>query len=73
MSLTKGLERDSLLRMTEVIQDVLPGHPAVALTGPNLAKEIMSGKAAASVVATEDLVVAAAIQRCCSWACSGCT
>jgi glycerol-3-phosphate dehydrogenase (NAD(P)+) len=63
VSLTKGLERDSLLRMTEVIQDVLPGHPAVALTGPNLAKEIMSGKAAASVVATEDLVVAVAIQR----------
>ena len=63
VSLTKGLERESLLRMTEVIQDVLPGHPAVALTGPNLAKEIMSGKAAASVIATEDLVVAAAIQR----------
>ena len=63
MSLTKGLERDSLLRMTEVIKDVLPGHPAAALTGPNLAKEIMSGKAAASVVATEDLAVAVAIQR----------
>ena len=63
VSLSKGLEPDSLLRMTEVIQDVLPGHPAVALTGPNLAKEIMSGKAAASVIATEDLVVAAAIQR----------
>ena len=27
VSLTKGLERDSLLRMTEVIKDVLPGHP----------------------------------------------
>ena len=63
VSLSKGLEPDSLLRMTEVIQDVLPGHPAAALTGPNLAKEIMSGKAAASVIATEDLVVAAAIQR----------
>jgi glycerol-3-phosphate dehydrogenase (NAD(P)+) len=62
VSLTKGLERESLLRMTEVIKDVLPGHPAATLTGPNLAKEIMSGRAAASVVATEDLVVAAAIQ-----------
>src|SRR5215211_7282678 len=63
VSLTKGLERESLLRMTEVIKDVLPGHPAAALTGPNLAREIMSGRAAASVVATEDLVVAAAIQK----------
>jgi glycerol-3-phosphate dehydrogenase (NAD(P)+) len=63
VSLTKGLERDSLLRMTEVIKEVLPGHPAAALTGPNLAKEIMAGHAAASVVATEDLAVATAIQQ----------
>jgi glycerol-3-phosphate dehydrogenase (NAD(P)+) len=63
VSLSKGLERDSHLRMTEVIKDVLPGHPAAALTGPNLAREIMAGKAAASVIATEDLVVAAAIQQ----------
>ena len=48
--------------MTEVIKDVLPGHPAAALTGPNIAKEIMAGYAAASVVATEDLSVAAALQ-----------
>ena len=63
VSLTKGLERDSLLRMTEVIKDVLPGHPAAALTGPNIAREIMSGQAAASVIATEDLAVAGALQR----------
>jgi len=48
--------------MTQVIKDVLPGHPAAALTGPNIAKEIMAGQAAASVIATEDLTVAAAIQ-----------
>ena len=63
VSLTKGLERDSLLRMTEVIKDVLPGHPAAALTGPNIAREIMGGQAAASVIATEDLAVAGALQR----------
>jgi len=50
------------LRMTQVIRDELPGHPAAALTGPNLAKEIMAGQAAASVVATEDLAVARALQ-----------
>jgi glycerol-3-phosphate dehydrogenase (NAD(P)+) len=62
VSLTKGLEQGSLLRMTQVISEVLPGHPAAALSGPNLAREIMSGRAAASVIATEDLSVAAALQ-----------
>jgi glycerol-3-phosphate dehydrogenase (NAD(P)+) len=63
ISLSKGLERDTHLRMTQVIKDVLPGRPAAALTGPNLAKEVMAGQAAASVIATEDLTVAAALQR----------
>src|SRR3984893_13702153 len=48
--------------MTQLIKDELPGHPPAALTGPNLAKEIMSGQAAASVIATEDLAVARALQ-----------
>ncbi len=62
VSLTKGLEADSMLRMTEVIKDVLPGRPTAALSGPNLAKEIMAGQAAASVVATPDRQVAQALQ-----------
>ncbi len=63
VSLSKGLERDTHLRMTQVIKEVLPGRPAAALSGPNLAKEIMAGQAAATVVATEDLAVATALQR----------
>ncbi|MGH9081373.1 MAG: NAD(P)H-dependent glycerol-3-phosphate dehydrogenase [Acidimicrobiales bacterium] len=63
VSLAKGLERGSHLRMTEVIKEVVPGHPVAALTGPNIAREIMSGKAAAAVIATEDLEVASAIQK----------
>jgi glycerol-3-phosphate dehydrogenase (NAD(P)+) len=62
VSLTKGIESGSLLRMSQVVEQLLPGHPAAALTGPNLAREIMSGQAAASVIATEDLGVAAALQ-----------
>ena len=62
VSLTKGIEHGSLLRMTQIIREVLPGRPAAALSGPNLAKEIMAGCAAASVIATEDLAVAAALQ-----------
>ena len=63
VSLSKGLEGGSHLRMTEVISQVVPGHPVAALTGPNIAHEIMSGKAAAAVIATEDLEVASAIQK----------
>jgi glycerol-3-phosphate dehydrogenase (NAD(P)+) len=62
VSLAKGLERGSLLRMTEVIRQVAPGHPVAALTGPNIAREIMAGKAAAAVLATEDVDVARAVQ-----------
>ncbi len=62
VSLTKGLEQGSLLRMTQIIDELLPGHPAGVLTGPNLAKEIMAGQAAASVIGMQDLVVAEALQ-----------
>ena len=54
ISLTKGLERGSRLRMTEIIHEVVPGNPAGVLTGPNLAREIIAGQAAASVLALDD-------------------
>jgi glycerol-3-phosphate dehydrogenase (NAD(P)+) len=62
VSLAKGLEPGSHLRMSEVIREVLPDHRAGVLTGPNLSKEIMSGFAAASVVAFEDADVAKQLQ-----------
>jgi glycerol-3-phosphate dehydrogenase (NAD(P)+) len=54
ISLTKGLEAGTQARMTEIITEVLPGHPPGVLTGPNLAREIMGGAAAASVLAMDD-------------------
>ena len=63
ISLAKGLERDTMLRMTQVIQDVIPDHLAGALTGPNLAREIMAGYAAASVIAIDEERVARQVQR----------
>ena len=53
ISLTKGLEVETRMRMTEVVEEVLPGHPVGVLTGPNLAREIMEGRAAASVLAMQ--------------------
>ena len=40
--------------MIEVIREYCPGHPVGVITGPNLAKEILEGKAAASVLALDD-------------------
>jgi glycerol-3-phosphate dehydrogenase (NAD(P)+) len=63
VSLAKGLEEGTQLRMTEVITAELPGHPTGVLTGPNLAREIMAGHAAATVVAFSDDHIAAELQR----------
>jgi glycerol-3-phosphate dehydrogenase (NAD(P)+) len=54
VSLTKGLEQGTLSRMTEVVAEVLPGHPCGVLTGPNLAREVMAGDPTASVIAMGD-------------------
>ena len=54
ISLTKGLELDTNKRMTQIICEVLPDHPVGVLSGPNLAQEIVSGKAASSVLAMLD-------------------
>lgn len=62
VSLAKGLEEGSQLRMTQVVAELMPGHKAAVLTGPNLAREIMSGFAAASVLAMEDESVGRELQ-----------
>jgi glycerol-3-phosphate dehydrogenase (NAD(P)+) len=62
ISLSKGLEPGSGLRMTQVIEQELPGHPAGVLSGPNLAREVMAGYAAASVIAMEDEVIVQELQ-----------
>jgi glycerol-3-phosphate dehydrogenase (NAD(P)+) len=63
VSLTKGLEQGTRLRMTEVIEQELPGHPAGVLAGPNLAREVVAGYAAAAVIAMPDAHVASSLQR----------
>jgi len=63
VSLTKGVEQGSLARMTEVIADVAPGHRFGVLTGPNLVGEIVAGHPTASVIATTDAALAAALQQ----------
>ena len=62
VSLTKGLEQGTKLRMTQVIDELLPGHPAGVLTGPNVAKEVLEGLAAAAVIAMPDAHVCQPLQ-----------
>jgi glycerol-3-phosphate dehydrogenase (NAD(P)+) len=61
LSVAKGLETGTLLRMTEVVADASAavGHPIgaariAALSGPNLATEIARGLPASAVIASED-------------------
>jgi glycerol-3-phosphate dehydrogenase (NAD(P)+) len=66
LSLAKGVEQESLMRMTEVTASVLPDHNPKrigVLTGPNLAKEIVAGQPAATVIAMEDQATAQALQQ----------
>ena len=57
LSVTKGLELPAGLRMSEVMAQELSHHPAdrfAALSGPNLAGEIIAGKPALTVVASRN-------------------
>jgi len=64
VSLAKGVEQHTLLRMSEVASQVLGGPERVAvLTGPNLAREISAGQPAASVVATHDAETGELLQQ----------
>jgi glycerol-3-phosphate dehydrogenase (NAD(P)+) len=66
VSLAKGIEQGTLLRMTQVIAQELPDHDAGrigVLTGPNLAREVAAGQPTASVVAVTDAAVGEDLQR----------
>ncbi len=63
VSLAKGLERGSLLRMTEVLADVL-GHREMfaALSGPNHAEEVSAGIPSATVISAYDPALGVALR-----------
>ena len=63
VSLSKGLERSTLMRMSQVLEESMPGRPVAVLSGPNLAREILAGQPAASVIACADDAVATKLQQ----------
>jgi glycerol-3-phosphate dehydrogenase (NAD(P)+) len=58
LSAVKGIEEGTHRRMSEVIDEELPGRRLAVLSGPNLAREIAAGKPASSVVASLDAELA---------------
>ena len=54
VSLVKGLEQGTNLRMSQIIEEIMPGHPAGILAGPNIAREVAQGYAAAATLAMPD-------------------
>jgi glycerol-3-phosphate dehydrogenase (NAD(P)+) len=65
VSLAKGIELDTLMRMSQVIVQVTGADPSrvAAVTGPNLASEIVEEQPAATVVACSDSGRAVTLQR----------
>jgi glycerol-3-phosphate dehydrogenase (NAD(P)+) len=66
LSLTKGIEQDTLATMTHVVAEVSPGHDRGrigVMTGPNLASEIAAGQPTAAVIAFQDPDPAVSLQK----------
>jgi glycerol-3-phosphate dehydrogenase (NAD(P)+) len=68
VSATKGLEENSLLRMTEVIGQVLTRDggsppPVGALSGPSFAREVARGDPTAIAVASRDAALLGTVQH----------
>jgi glycerol-3-phosphate dehydrogenase (NAD(P)+) len=63
LSATKGIDVDSLERMSELASAALPGHPVAVLSGPSFAREVADRQPTAVVVASADLSSAEVLQR----------
>lgn len=69
VSATKGIENDTLLRMSEVIRQVVSDGPngfqprLASLSGPSFAKEVAKGDPTAITVASKDTELTQAVQR----------
>src|SRR4051794_26315881 len=59
---SKGIERDTLALMSDVVGAEAPDHSVVALSGPSFAAEVAAQQPTAIVAASNDLVAAEAVQ-----------
>lgn len=62
VSLAKGIENDTLCRMSQIIEEYLPENPIAVLSGPNHAEEVSRNVPTATVVSSKYKKVAEYIQ-----------
>lgn len=60
---TKGIERESLALMTDVVHDEAPAHDVAAVSGPSFAMEVATGQPTAIVAACASLTAADFVQQ----------
>ncbi len=63
VSAAKGLELESFLRMSQILEEIMPELSVCTMSGPNLAMEILKGLPTASVIACKDDSIAKFVQR----------
>lgn len=59
----KGIERNTGRRLSEVLAETLPGHPAAVLSGPSFATDVARGLPTAVTVAADTADLAASLAR----------
>lgn len=62
LSCAKGIERTTGARMSQVLRAIFPDNPLAALSGPNHAEEIATGKATCAVIGSDDHDLAVRLQ-----------
>lgn len=63
VSVAKGIEQRTLLRMSEVIGQVIHPEKCAVLSGPTIAYEVAAGLPAAAVIASSSKEIAEAVQK----------
>jgi glycerol-3-phosphate dehydrogenase (NAD(P)+) len=64
LSCTKGIEHGTGMRMSQILDELLPNHVVAVLSGPNLAVEVARELPTATVVGCKDNKCAAELQSC---------
>lgn len=63
LSCTKGVERGSGLRMSQILSETFPRNPVAVLSGPSHAEEVARRAPTAIVLGCTDATIAARLQR----------
>ena len=63
VSCTKGIEKGSSKRMTQILSEILPNNPMAVLSGPNHAEEVAKGLPVVSLIGCADSEIAQKIQK----------